>query len=204
MRVADAAPEFTELLDDFAIPTKRDTPILLGIFVGEKKHLHVAPPPPPGPAVSAPPSSTPPVSVLPNAKLQELMASLNPAALQGVLAGGARSPSTAMTPPQVSNDPYPPPQRGYQPPYPNSTYQQPPSNHGYHSSYPTNDYGGYDQRGQSYQSTGYGYPPEGEPRHGGRGGEHTPNWQQGPPYHRDGNRDRDRDNGWSSRGGRRY
>lgn len=214
MRPTDAAPEFTEMLDHFSLPTTRDSPVLMGVFVGDKRQLH-APPPPvvatPIPAIpddmsASAPAPTAAAPLLPNAKLQELMASLNPAALQSVLSG-AKSPMTAahqmtQTP---SHDPYPHPQYPQQHPYEapsqyGSGYQQ---HQGYHSPYPPTDYPGYNQ---SYQSSQHGgYAPDGQgpgPQdRGGRNGYDRP-WQQERRYGRD--RDPERDNGWSSRGGGPY
>jgi hypothetical protein len=184
LRPTDALPDFTDLLDGFSVPTTRATSVLLGVFIGDKKQLH-APlqhhPVPPLPSLPTPPPPSAPA--LPNAKLQELMASLNADALQGVISG-SRSPNP------------PPPQPQQYPPYPayDQSQAQQYTPQGYYPP-PTNDYGGYNQ----YPNQGYpGHSPHNQQY--GQGG-NTPDWQNMPPPQ---NRDRDRQQGWDQRRDRRY
>ncbi len=82
--------------------------------------LPVSIPPPPAPLVRP---AAPPAAVIQNDKLKELMASLNPAALQGVLGPG--TPSSASTTPVPASAPFlsnayqafPLPPPGYNSPY---------------------------------------------------------------------------------------
>ena len=186
LRPSDPLPEFTDLLDELSVPSNRPTSILLGVFIGDKKQLHAPLQNHPIPSIPSVPTPPPSAPALPNAKLQELMASLNPTALQSVL-----SRSKSPNPP-------PPPQQHQQqyPPYPPSgqTHSQagqyPPQ--GYYPP-PTNDYG-YNQ----YQNQGYpGHSPHTQYGQGGN----TPGWQNMPPPQ---NRDRDRQQGWDQRRDRRY
>lgn len=184
LRPTDKLPEFTELLDGFNVPSTRTTSILLGIFIGDKKQLQLPPPT----SIQAPTPTPPaPVVSLPNAKLQELMKSLNPAALAGVL-GGSKSP---IPPPpsqqqQQTYQPYQPAGYGQQQHYPpqGQGYYPPPQN-GY-SQYP-NQYDGHSPYQQQYG------------QHGQGSGGGTPDWQNMPPPQNRDNRDRGGQQGWDRR-----
>jgi len=180
LRPTDKLPEFTDLLDDFSVPSTRTTSIFLGVFIGDKKQLQL---PPPSSAPVHTPTPPAPVVALPNAKLQELMKSLNPAALAGVL-GGSKSP--IPPPPQQ-------PQQTYQPYQPAGYGQQqyPPQPQGYYP--PPNN--GYIQYANQYP----GNSPYQQYGHGQGGGSGTPDWQNMPPPQNRDNGDRDRHQGWDRR-----
>jgi hypothetical protein len=180
LRPTDKLPEFTDLLDDFSVPPTRTTSIFLGVFIGDKKQLQL---PPPTSIPTHAPTPPAPVVALPNAKLQELMKSLNPAALAGVL-GGSKSPIPPPPQQQQVYQPYQPAGYGQQ--------QYPPQAQGYYP--PPNN--GYNQYANQYPGNS---PYQQQYGHGQGGGSGTPDWQSMPPPQNRDNRDRDGQQGWDRR-----
>jgi hypothetical protein len=157
----DTAPELVGKLG-VDLPEDRTQPAMIGVFVVGKD----VPPqkrspqereraPAPAPRAAPPPSApAPPVSAVPAVPdLKALMASLNPAAIAGVLARPAPPPAPAPAyPPPRSYDEYPPPPPGYAAGPGAPTAQRPPNAYpppppGYGSGPGPNSgpvYGGYD------------------------------------------------------------
>ncbi|KAK4689624.1 hypothetical protein P7C73_g487, partial [Tremellales sp. Uapishka_1] len=93
LRPSDPSPEFTDLIDGYSLPVERKDPMFIGVFIFQPQKPRLSPPVP-APVIPAPAA---PAAVPPNDQLQALMASLNPATLQSILAktGGA-SPAPNM------------------------------------------------------------------------------------------------------------
>ncbi|ORY29695.1 hypothetical protein BCR39DRAFT_588270 [Naematelia encephala] len=209
MRPSDPSPEFTDLIDGYSLPAERTESILLGVFIANREIAPIptvqspvanVPPPPPPPLQQQ--QQPQPQPMLPNEKLQALMASLNPAALQSALAGSA-SPVTqggttplAQPPIVYPAQAYPPSGYTPQPPYP----PYPPSVSHPYADAPAGYAPPQHYRQDSYEARGARYdnePPmrrrndrERSPERRGGGG--------GGGRGRDFNKQRD--SGWGSRG----
>ncbi|WWD19324.1 hypothetical protein CI109_103782 [Kwoniella shandongensis] len=193
LRPNDPAPDFTDLIDGFSLPAKgRPASLFLGVFIANRQSTSVSlPAPAQAPAPRAPLPAAAAAPTIESEKLKALMASLNPTMLQG-LVGGSTPPQGSFTPIAGSSTPMPPPNF---PPFPPP--QLPHSSQGY-SPYPP------PPPADPYVSMSGSYSPH-------MGGPYQPPRQNGPPpppppsSSRQRGFDRERDNGWGSRGGdRRY
>ncbi|ORX38275.1 hypothetical protein BD324DRAFT_346512 [Kockovaella imperatae] len=194
LRPSDPSPSFTDLIDGYALPKEgRTESLFVGVFITNRTPTPMPAPPPKNSAPIQVQRPTPPVNVpappLPSIetqKLQALMASLNPQALQGVLGGITPPGSQGSSTPQPS---YSGPHPSYygQPDEPR--YGQPGQYPPYHSEYNARDglgaYQGYDERHNPYDA--------------GRSGDSRGGDRRGPS---DWERERERDQGWGSRGQR--
>ncbi|WWC63600.1 uncharacterized protein I303_106205 [Kwoniella dejecticola CBS 10117] len=206
LRPSDPAPEFTELIDGFALPIKgRSTSVFLGVFVFNKSSTPI-PAPAPRPSTSEPPhppqpAAIPPLAQIPaisqpviqNDQLQALMASLNPTAIQGLVGGITPVPLGGSTPPIGGITPTP------QPTYPSYTPAQqvytPYDNSGGYTPQPQ-PYGGGGGSGGGYQDGWRGEMRRDERRD--LGGRDPRRRDRGDWVER-----RESDNGWGNRGGGR-
>jgi hypothetical protein len=138
LRPSDPIPDFTSLFDGFALEENRPRSIFLGVFIANRESAEPTPTLVPTttigvghPLPAAPTASS--IPNLPNDQLQALMASLNPSAIQSLLANPPPPPPPApafgVTPPYLEAPPYPP--QGYNasnppPPAPYPGHPMPP------------------------------------------------------------------------------
>ena len=188
LRPSDPSPDFTDLIDGYSLPSTRTSHIFLGVFIVSKELPGMSPTRSQTSSIAplpvVPPPTAPTPTAIQNDKLKALMASLNPATLQGVFAPNVPPPQALTTTalstapfPQTGFQSFPPPPQAYNPPY------RPPPVPVYASrGSPHQQQGSWDARGRDERSRSPDRPRGQFRREGGTGSF------------------RETDKGWASRG----